>query len=357
MTKEREDIEIQETEELEEKEVDSLRYEITSYPSDMTLRVYYDKWKDGQLVIPEFQRKYVWDLVQASKLIESFLIGIPVPGIFLYKEQKTNKLLVIDGQQRIESVGRFFEERFGDRIFQLKNVRSCWEGKTYSELSEPDRYQLQDAILRATVVQQLAPDDHSSVYHIFERLNTGGEKLSPMEIRKCVYSGPFFNLLETLNRLPEWRVIIDKGQEDIRLRDVELVLRVLALHDHWETYDKPMKSFLNQYINKNRAAADVEGNETGKRLKNLFTRMCYIVSTALPTRPFHLRGRLNMGLMDSVMTTCAKLEDKDLLQLPERFKQLLDSADFIETVSVSTSDAVVLKKRFSLAMQFLLQDS
>ncbi len=134
----KEDFEVQPTEEAEEEEVDELRYEITSYPSDMTLRVYYDKWKDGQLVIPDFQRKFVWDIVQASKLIESFLIGIPVPGVFLYKEQKTNKLLVIDGQQRIESIARFFEEKFDDKLFRLKNVRASWDKKIYSELLKSD---------------------------------------------------------------------------------------------------------------------------------------------------------------------------------------------------------------------------
>src|SRR5690606_38523425 len=143
-------------------------------------------------VIPPFQRNYVWDVVKASRLIESFLLGLPVPGVFLYKEKKTNRLQVIDGQQRITSALRFFAGAFEDRVFRLKGVQSRWDGKAFEELDEADRFQLSDTVLRATVVQQLDPDDDSSVYHVFERLNTGGVNLNPMEVRKCVYFGAYF---------------------------------------------------------------------------------------------------------------------------------------------------------------------
>ena len=346
-----EELEVLETEEAEEEEVDELRYDITSYPSDMTLRVYYDKWKDGQLIIPDFQRKFVWDIVQSSKLIESFLIGIPVPGVFLYKEQRTNKLLVIDGQQRIESIARFFEEKFDERLFRLKNVRDSWNKKTYSELSKPDQYQLQDSILRATVVQQLSPDDHSSVYHIFERLNTGGVKLSAMEIRKCVYAGPFYEMLSKLNRNVDWRRLIGKEAEDKRLRDIELILRVLALYERWEQYEKPMKSFLNQFMNDHRAEG--QNDEAIKKLQYAFNKMCKNAYTYLPSRPFHLRGRLNMGLMDAVLSVCAELESKRLESLQSNYKKLLEKDEFLESITYNTSDSAVVKKRFNLAKDIL----
>ncbi|MQP77205.1 DUF262 domain-containing protein [Stenotrophomonas sp. MYb238] len=149
-------------------------YQISFFPADFTLSGYHEKKKNGQLIIPPFQRNYVWDVVKASRLIESFLLGLPVPGVFLYKEKKTNRLQVIDGQQRITSAIRFFESRFDDRVFRLKGVQPRWDGKTFDELDEVDRFQLHDTVLRATVVQQLDPEDDSSIYHVFERLNTGG---------------------------------------------------------------------------------------------------------------------------------------------------------------------------------------
>ncbi|HIH8983294.1 TPA: DUF262 domain-containing protein [Serratia marcescens] len=92
-----------------EDEQDISVYQISSYPADITLKGYLDKWDGKQLIIPEFQRNYVWDQVKASKLVESFLLGLPVPGVFLYKNKGSNKLSVIDGQQRIISAIRFFK--------------------------------------------------------------------------------------------------------------------------------------------------------------------------------------------------------------------------------------------------------
>jgi hypothetical protein len=232
----------------EQDEQDVLTYRISYYPADLTLKGYLEKSRTNQLVIPPFQRSYVWDQVKASKLIESFLLGLPVPGVFLYKERNTNKLQVIDGQQRILSAVRFFKNEFDEKIFRLKNVHPKWNGKTYDELDEVDRFQLDDTVSRATVVQQLDPDDDSSVFHIFERLNTGGINLNPMEIRKCVYMGAQFSMLEDINSLDSWRKLIGQQKIDKRYRDVELVLRVVALAHSWETYKKPMKGFLNSYL-------------------------------------------------------------------------------------------------------------
>jgi hypothetical protein len=353
-TKEPEELEVDVTEESNVEELDSLRYEISYYPSDMTLRVYYEKYKDKQLVIPDFQREYVWDLVQASKLIESFLIGIPVPGVFLYKEHKTNKLLVIDGQQRILSIIRYLEGRFDDRVFRLKNVMPPWAGKTYDELSDADRYQLQDSVLRATVVQQTSPNDYSSLYHIFERLNTGGVSLSPMEIRKCVYAGPTFKLFEDLNRLHTWRKLIGKTKPDRRLRDVELILRIIALSDNWVGYEKPMKSFLNSYLIKSQTLAKEALSKRNDQVRRVFSKACEHALEQLGEKPFHLRGRLNLGLMDCTLSTLCSYPDKSNKKLQQDFRTMLKDPRFLEAVTHSTSDASVVLERFRLAAQYLV---
>jgi hypothetical protein len=82
-------------------------YQISTYPADFTLEVLHQKWKSDEILIPDFQRKFVWKQVQASKLIESFLVGLPVPAVFLYSEWKSQKFLVIDGQQRLKSIFYF----------------------------------------------------------------------------------------------------------------------------------------------------------------------------------------------------------------------------------------------------------
>jgi hypothetical protein len=313
-------------------------YQISFFPADFTLAGYHDKKKNSQLVIPPFQRNYVWDVVKASRLIESFLLGLPVPGVFLYKEKKTNRLQVIDGQQRITSAIRFFESRFEEKIFRLKGVQPKWEGKTFDELDEADRFQLQDTVLRATVVQQLDPDDDSSVYHVFERLNTGGVNLNPMEVRKCVYFGEYFQLLESLNEYAGWRRILGKEKPDRRLRDAELLLRVLSFGYDGDSYEKPMKQFLNSHMRSARHLGNSELQERLTDAANRFASVVDVVVDALGDRPFHLRQRLNYALTDAVLGTIFKEGSPGVERIQAGYRQLLDDKDFIDAVSFNTSD-------------------
>lgn len=336
-----------------EDEQDISVYQISSYPADITIKGYLDKWDSKQLIIPEFQRNYVWDQVKASKLVESFLLGLPVPGVFLYKNKGSNKLSVIDGQQRIISAIRFFKNEFNEKIFRLKNVHPKWDGKTYDELDENDRYQLNDTVLRATVVQQLDPYDDSSIYHIFERLNTGGMNLNPMEIRRCVYFGHFLSTLEILNSNQDWKNIIGRDKADNRLRDIELLLRVITLSKYWDNYEKPMKKFLNALlIEINREPLESQ-REISREIGDKFILTCSAIVNKLPERPFHLRGRINFAALDSVFSTlmaASSVPD----DLHSRYQVLISDADFLQAISVSTSDEKVLKNRFEKAREILL---
>ncbi|MCX7066226.1 MAG: DUF262 domain-containing protein [Methylococcales bacterium] len=342
MSNETEELSVEDTEELEENEADVISYEITSYPADITLRGYVDKWERKQLIIPEFQREYVWDQIKASKLIESFLLGLPVPNVFLYQDKKTKKQSVIDGQQRIRSVIMFLT---GDSKFKkLKNILPKWQGKTYETLEEADRNQLDDSILRATVIQQLDPDDNTSIYKIFERLNTSSIALNPMEIRKCVYSGKFFSLLEELNNFPEWRLIIGQSKRDKRLKDVDLILRCLALSENWQIYKKPMKAFLNDYM----ASAKAFDADRLSTIKNSFEETCKKLNTELGEKPFHLHERLNYAVMDSIFYAISK--NLHITSIKGIYDSLIAKQEYLNCVKQNTSDVEVLKHRFKLAL-------
>jgi len=341
------------TEVSEEEEQDVLTYQISYFPADFTLKGYLEKSKTHQLVIPPFQRSYVWDQVKASKLIESFLLGLPVPGVFLYKEKSTNKLQVIDGQQRILSAVRFFKNEFDEKIFRLKNVHPKWNGKTYEELDEADRFQLDDTVLRATVVQQLDPDDDSSVFLIFERLNTGGINLNPMEIRKCVYSGSQFSFLEDLNALESWRKLIGQPKVDKRFRDVELVLRVAALLQSWTSYKKPMKGFLNEYLANMKKLNDSSKEALIESTKESLTAVFSYTLAQLGEKPFHLRGRLNYAAMDSVLVGAQAAIKAGVTDFKKRFEKLISDQDYDLWVTSDTSDERVLTSRFRKAISIL----
>ena len=350
------DDDIMQTEEAEEEQADVIKYEIAHYPADYPLSAYLDRWNSGQLVIPKFQRSFVWGQVQASRLIESFLLGLPVPPVFLYKERRTNRLLVLDGQQRIFSVIRFFKNEFDERIFRLKGVGEEWEGRVFEELDESDRFRLTDSVLRAIVVQQVDPRDDTSVFQIFERLNTGGVNLNAMEVRKCVYAGGFYDLLEELNKLEEWRRLIGKPKSDRRLRDVEFILRILAFHARLDEYEKPMKQFLNYCM------IEVNKMSAGRRKKHLseiemlFAQACAYLIEEVGEKPFHLRGRLNYAVLDSIMYCVFRAAERKLARFRSRYDNLLQDQDYINAVTYNTSDEKIVRQRFSIARTYLLND-
>jgi hypothetical protein len=189
----------------EDKEVIPYNFEITAYGADYDVEGIVKRLKRKDILIPTFdpemeqtesgivgfQRRFVWRKTQCDRFIESLLLGLPVPGIFLVKETN-GVLLVLDGQQRLRTLERFFDGTFNDKVFRLESVQDRFHGLTYKDLPDDDRRRLNDAIIHATVVRQDTPEDEQeSVYLIFERLNTSGTTLQPQEVRAALYSGQF----------------------------------------------------------------------------------------------------------------------------------------------------------------------
>lgn len=335
------------------------QYEIATYPADFTLEVLYEKWKNKGVRIPRFQRRFVWTQLQASKLIESFLLGLPVPSVFFYTERKEETFLVVDGQQRLRSVFYFFEGFFGEEvsgkrpIFRLRglNERSRWYDKSFADLLQFDQAsanRLQNAVLRSFVVRQLDPKDDTSVFHIFERLNTGGTLLTPQEIRNCICGGTFNDLLHDLNNDTRWRNIFGKRGPDRRMRDVELILRFFALARARGTYKKPMKDFLTSFLRANR---DLSPNAT-EEYRDLFLRTVKIISDELPGKPFHIRAGLNAAVYDAVFVTLAEAK-RTPKNLKKRFEDLVNDEDFQEATTAGTTDVDSVKKRMDEAKALL----
>lgn len=348
--------------ESEEADLDATpaSYEIVTYPADFTLEGLVPKIQRGQIKIPGFQRKFVWSLPQASKLIESFLLGLPVPAVFLYTDPKDNSLLVIDGQQRLLSVKYYFEGFFGppekgrSTVFALKglNEKSPYRDKTYAELKDMDEAaynRLNDSVLRAFVVKQLNPKDHTSVHHVFERLNTGGTQLVSQEIRNCIYHGPFNDTLGSLNTDENWRAIYGRKAEDKRGRDVELILRFLALLYDSAKYKKPMKDFLSDFMHEHRSASD----QTLAKYRRSFVETCDAVRKHLGAKPFHIRAGLNAAVFDSVFVAFGKSRGTIPKDILTRYKRLVQDDVFTGAVSQGTTDEEVVARRLKLAREKL----
>jgi hypothetical protein len=330
---------IEEDFEEESDDVLPFKYSITSYGADYPVDSLVKRMNNGSIYVPPFQRGYVWKIRQASRFIESLLLGLPVPGIFLAREQDSQKLLVIDGQQRLCTIQYFYEGVFKSKgtkkEFSLEGVTERFTGITYQTLSEENKRKLDDSILPATIIKQDEPsDDDGSIYHIFERLNTGGEKLKAQEIRACIYHGEFNQLLGELNENSAWRDIY--GAVDLRMQDQELILRFLALHFDGENYRKPMKGFLNKFMGGNRHL-DLH---TGESIKKVFAETVEVAHRCLGKKAFRPRRKINAAVFDAIMVGLSHrlrhgpITDSD--SVVEIYQTLLQDDEF-RAVTVETA--------------------
>ncbi|SDE96927.1 DUF262 domain-containing protein [Sulfitobacter delicatus] len=352
------DDEIQTDDSIDEvTETSTVEFNIVVTATDWSLNQLATMFQSEDIIVPDYQRKFVWDIRRASKLIESFAIGLPVPQVFFY-ENSDGQLEVIDGQQRITSIAYFFEGYFGPpnasgnrKVFGLKGLeqRRELEGMTFEDLDERTRRKLKNTSLRGVTVKQLTPEEEQpeSVYHIFERLNTGGQPLNAQEIRNAVYRGPILANLEKLNKNPHWRAIYGKPEPDPKQRDIELILRLFSLFENVEQYSPPMKDFLSREMALNKEFDD----ERAARFIKSFQRVAKVVNEALE-KAFRPRGLLNAATLEAVMGV--------LLELPKSFTfdskmydRLIVDEGFVEAISSNTTSRDQVLSRRHIAQQVL----
>lgn len=334
-----------------EDEVLDFTYSITSYGADYPIDSIVKRLRNEKIRIPSFQRGFVWSEKQASRFIESLLLGLPVPGIFLSRDTDSVDLLVIDGQQRLKSLLYFYDGVINEKEFKLKDVQVRFEGKTYKTLDSDDRQRLDDSILHATIVKQDEPsDDNSSIYLIFERLNTGGVSLSPQEIRSAIYQGLFIELLKKLNEYDQWREIY--GNKSNRLKDQEFILRFFAMKFYRNKYKKPLKGFLNLYMAKNRNLTI----NTSEQLSESFTTTIDYILQVLGKKAFRPSNIINASVYDSIMVGVSHmLENRKPIMKEDEFlynyEKLLNNNDYIDATNDATSDNPVVEKRMNMAIK------
>ena len=343
-------------EEESREETTPLEYEIMTMPADYTLEVLHDKWRKKEITVPKFQREYVWSITQASRLIESFIMGLPVPPVFLYVDP-TQKVLVVDGMQRLRSIFDFFDGCFGDKVgkkqkaFKLSgiNKESRLYGKTFEELDSQDQLRLKNTVLRSILIRQLRPHDRTSIYHIFERLNTGGMALKDQEVRNCVYEGKLNDLLTELNTTAEWRDILGRPKPDKRKRDVQLILRYMALFHNGKDYHKPMRDFMSKFMGEKKDPPD----EFIRSERRRFDDTCRLVLARLGEKPFRQARSLNPAVFDSMFVAFARNPDSCPADIVERAKNLRGNQDFQRYTTHATTDDAAVRSRLDLAQKSL----
>ena len=217
---------------------------------DLSLNTLKEQWDDKTLVIPEFQREYVWDNSKASRLIESLLLNIPIPQLFL-SETADATYEIVDGHQRVFSIIRFLENQFA--LSGLR-IQQEFDGLRYFELPLREQRFLRTRVIRAIIIS--SDSNPSMKFEVFERLNTGGLALNAQEVRNAIYSGRFNDLIQRLEVDDGFRTTLGSKVPRKRMVDRELVLRFLALHDDFPAYRPPLVRFLNNFMRTNREPAE-----------------------------------------------------------------------------------------------------
>lgn len=354
--------------EVEDYYSDDSLFNISSWGADLSFRELVNMYNEEELVKPELQRKYVWDKVEASRFIESILLGLPVPSIFL--AQSGSQKLIVDGYQRIMTVYDYMQGVFSadKKVFRLSNsekINARWRNKAFSELSTDDQRKIKSTTIHAIIFEQKKPEnDGTSLYQIFERINTSGRTLTPQEIRNCVYQGSFNTMLFEINENSTWRKLFGTKEADSRMRDLEYILRFFTMKTddilNSESSQISLKKALNDFMKRHKE----DDAENIQQFKMEFERTLQIVYGSIGENAFRNYSRnkfskkFHPAIFDAIMIA-AFLIDKKGYQLTdvstEKHIKLLEDPEFKDATSNRTTDIKNIQKRIFLAGQILFE--
>jgi len=317
---------------------------------------------DGAIDLsPRYQRRCRWDNTRKSKLIESFLMNVPVPPVFL-NEDMYGTYSVIDGKQRLTAIYEFFTDTLklsGLQIFGDIN------GLYFRQL--PMR--LQSVLktrpnLRAVII--LRQSDQDVKFEVFQRLNSGGIRLNPQEIRNSAYPGKMNDLILSLSDCQEFHAILgikDKDKSAIyqEMRDAEFVLRFLTFRNRWSQLRGGMKHSMDKYMADNQKPSD----SVLTKAKSDFLQTVAAVNAAFGQYAFRRwvpetktwRRQVLAALYDAEMFACRGMDPEPLAanrgHIVEALKELFSDSEFRKAIDAATNSPSHFRRRIEIVQSML----
>lgn len=291
---------------------------------DMSVNTLIEQWNDKTFILPDIQREYVWSNSKASRLIESLLLNVPIPVLYL-AEAPEDHYEIIDGHQRIKSVARFLNNEF--RLSGLQVLGSATHrGKRYHQLPAADQRRIKTRVIRAIIITD---ESHPTMkFEVFERLNVGATALTAQEIRNSTCRGQFMTLVRSdLVNDANFRACIGTKTPRRRMVDEELVIRSLAIHNRATTYRPPLPRFLNKFSHDMNKVDEIALDE----LARVFKRAAENVHAVFGTNSFRLTYEdgslvdrtINRGLAEVQLVTFSYADPDQVRKLRRKLLQAL----------------------------------
>lgn len=291
---------------------------------DLTVRQLLDMVEEGSVFVPpEYQRQFVWESARQSTLIESIFLGIPIPNIFMATNADAT-WEVVDGVQRIGSLSHFVGtgellkliSRPDPLVISDLVKLDAMNGLAYSGLPKSMQLHFLTRPLKVTVLNDKS--DLTVRFDLFERLNTGGIKLTEQEIRNCVYRGAFNDDLKALAKQPNFHAVVKLGAAPPGAMYEEMVLRFFAYLDSYQHFDHLVKEFLNTYMVK------CKQTSISPEKRTLFNRTMDVIGEALPDGIVRNRSKTPVNVYEAIAVGTALAIRDGKAPYPAKLKALLD---------------------------------
>lgn len=282
----------------------------------------------GQLNIqPEFQRDVVWSNSMQTRFVDSLVKQLPIPSMCISLDYKTQERLVIDGLQRISSIIFFLSEKKEWKLSKLDDIDSKISGKTNFYVRKKHSGII-DKVENTTIPITVLRCDYTKKSHmaylftIFHRLNTGGNKLTNQEIRNCIYSGTFNDLIRSAVNNEQFKNLFSiEEDKTYRFAYEELILRFFAFSENYEDYRGRLAKFLNDYMENHRYVSDEKRDAFMSHFNNVITVIYTKICGQQPLPK--LSKATSEALYVGISSNLENLKDESEDQLQNRFQDLI----------------------------------
>ena len=319
--------------------------------------LYSSEGRKNQIILDsDFQREFVWDSKQKSELIESVLMGLPLPMIYLYEDENAN-LIVVDGRQRLTT---FFE--YMANKFELKDltILKDMKDKKFDDLPLSYQSKIEDYQLTTQVIKPPTPD--SVKFQIFDRVNRGGTILNNQEMRNALYQGNSTRLLKRLSELEEFKEAIGRAKSK-RMKDKYIILRFISFY-LWRTNqlkDKSgnlvdYKSDIDEFLGKTMEYLNTVREEMLHEIEALFINAMISSYKVLGKDGFRLknngdrRSPINMNLFETWTYLMVLLNDKNIDEhiLSSKYNELINNKRFLGSIGSNRDSLTNVNERFGV---------